>query len=55
MKTMTCKRLGGPCDLPLRRETADDVIKLQDKHLKEMVAGGGESHLAGVNSPASDG
>ena len=44
MKTMTCNQLGGPCDLALRGETADDVINLQDKHLKEMVAGGDEAH-----------
>jgi hypothetical protein len=44
MKTMTCKQLGGPCDLPLRGETANDVIKLQDKHLREAVAGGDEAH-----------
>jgi hypothetical protein len=44
MKTMTCKQLGGPCDLPLRGETADDVIKLQDKHLREVVAGGDDTH-----------
>ena len=29
MKTMTCTQLGGPCDLGLRGETADDVIKLR--------------------------
>jgi hypothetical protein len=44
MKTMTCKALGGPCDLALHGETADDVIKAQDRHLKEVVAGGDESH-----------
>ena len=44
MKTMTCRQLGGPCDLPLHGETADEVIKAQDKHLKEMVAGGDEAH-----------
>jgi predicted small metal-binding protein len=44
MKTMTCTQLGGPCDLPLRGNTADEVIKMQDKHLKEMVAGGDETH-----------
>ena len=27
MKTMTCKQLGGPCDLAFSGETADDVIK----------------------------
>lgn len=44
MKTMTCKQLGGPCDFPLRGDTANDVIKAQDGHLKEMVAAGDETH-----------
>jgi hypothetical protein len=44
MKTMTCKQLGGPCDFPLRGTSADEVIKGQDRHLKEMVAGGDETH-----------
>lgn len=35
MKTMTCRQFGGPCDLEHRGETADDVIKDQDRHLKE--------------------
>jgi hypothetical protein len=44
MKMMTCRQLGGPCDLPLRGENANDVIKAQDSHLKEMVAGGDTMH-----------
>lgn len=32
---MTCRDLGGPCDLAHRGETADDVINAQDQHLKE--------------------
>jgi predicted small metal-binding protein len=44
MRTMTCNQLGGACDLPLRGNTADEVIKAQDKHLKEVVAGGDEAH-----------
>jgi hypothetical protein len=44
MKTMTCKQLGGSCDLQLHGETADEVIKAQDKHLNEMVAGGDAAH-----------
>lgn len=44
MKTMTCKELGGPCDHAHRGESADDVIKAQDEHLKEMVAGGDTAH-----------
>ncbi len=44
MKTMTCKQMGGPCDVAFQGKTADDVIKMQDKHLKEMVAAGDETH-----------
>jgi predicted small metal-binding protein len=44
MKAMSCKQLGGPCDFRLRGNTADEVIKAQDRHLKEMVAGGDETH-----------
>ncbi len=44
MKTMTCKQLGGPCDLALRGETADEIIKAQDRHLKEVVANGDVTH-----------
>ncbi|MGP8009963.1 MAG: hypothetical protein ACLPKZ_06875 [Acidimicrobiales bacterium] len=44
MKTMTCKQLGGPCDLAHHGSTADEVIKAQDKHLKDMVASGDDTH-----------
>ena len=44
MKTMTCRQLGGACDLQLHGNTADEVIKLQDKHLKEVVANGDQAH-----------
>ncbi|MEZ5380754.1 MAG: hypothetical protein R2754_03040 [Microthrixaceae bacterium] len=50
MKTMTCKQLGGPCDLELRGETADDVINAQDKHLKEAVAAGDETHQSALKA-----
>jgi hypothetical protein len=36
--------LGGPCDVALHGNTADEVIKAQDRHLKEIVAGGDETH-----------
>jgi hypothetical protein len=48
MKTMTCKQLGGPCGLPLQGHTADEVIKLQDKHLKDVVANGDEAHQSAL-------
>ncbi len=44
MKTMTCRQLGGPCDLELRGESADEVIKAQDRHLKDAVKSGDANH-----------
>jgi predicted small metal-binding protein len=44
MKTMTCRQLGGPCEFALQGDSGDEVIKAQDRHLKEMVAGGDETH-----------
>lgn len=48
MKTMTCKQMGGPCDTPFQGSSADEVIKAQDAHLKEMVANGDTSHQAAL-------
>ena len=48
MKQMTCRQLGGPCDLAHRGESADDVIKAQDRHLKEVVAAGDTTHAAAL-------
>ncbi|WP_372699137.1 hypothetical protein [Arthrobacter sp. JSM 101049] len=44
MKTMTCRQLGGPCDLALEGQTADEIIKAQDRHLRDSVRAGDESH-----------
>ena len=44
MKTMTCRQLGGPCDLEHRGESADDVINAQDQHLKEAEKAGDTAH-----------
>lgn len=44
MKTMTCKQMGGPCDVSFHGEKADEVIKAQDKHLREAVEAGNATH-----------
>ncbi len=44
MKTMTCKQLGGPCEVSFHGDSADEIIKAQDRHLKEVVAGGDATH-----------
>jgi hypothetical protein len=36
--------MGGPCNTPLHGNTADEVIKAEDKHLREMVASGDVTH-----------
>jgi hypothetical protein len=43
-RTMTCRQLGGACDLALTGVTADEVIHAQDRHLKEVVAAGDAGH-----------
>ena len=48
MKTMTCQQLGGPCDFPHHGSNANEVIKAQDKHLKDMVAGGDDIHQSAL-------
>ena len=48
MKTMTCKQLGGPCDLVIQGNTADEIIKTQDRHLNDIVAKGDEAHAGAL-------
>ena len=43
---MTCKQLGGPCEHQHHGATADEVIKAQDRHLREMVRGGDDTHAS---------
>jgi len=50
MKTMTCKQLGGPCDLQFHKDSADEVIKAQNEHLKESVASGDVSHQSALDA-----
>jgi hypothetical protein len=36
MKTMTCKQLGGACDLEFKANTFEEIAKLSKKHGMEM-------------------
>lgn len=47
---MTCKQMGGPCDLPHQGGDANEVIKAQDAHLNQMVANGDASHEDALKS-----
>ncbi len=44
MKTMTCRQLGGPCDVEHRGNSADEVIKAQDRHLREADKSADPTH-----------
>jgi predicted small metal-binding protein len=44
MKTMTCRQLGGPCDVEHRGKDANEIIHAQDQHLKDAVADGHGDH-----------
>ena len=44
MTTMTCRQLGGACDLAHEGDDANEIIKAQDRHLREAVAAGDAAH-----------
>ena len=44
MKTMTSRQLVGACELPLVGEDPNEIIKAQDRHLREAVAAGRIDH-----------
>ena len=44
MAAMTCKELGGACDVVHVGDDANAVIKAQDAHLREAVAAGRSDH-----------
>ena len=48
MKTMTCRQLGGPCDLAHEGDDANEIIKAQDQHLRDAVAAGDSRPRAGA-------
>ena len=50
MKSMTCRQLGGPCDLVHRGEDANEIIKAQDAHLNEAVAAGSDEHAPALKA-----
>lgn len=45
MKTMTCKQLGGTCDLKFHAETFDEMATKSKKHAMEMFQQGDEDHI----------
>ena len=49
MKTMTCKQLGGACDLEFHAETFDEMAELSKKHGMDMFNQGDQAHLEAMS------
>ena len=49
MKTMTCKQLGGACDLEFQANSFEEMAELSKKHGTEMFHKGDEAHLNAMN------
>ncbi len=45
MKTMTCKQLGGSCDMKFQANTFDEIGELSKIHAKEMFEKQDLEHL----------
>jgi hypothetical protein len=43
-KTMTCRQLGGPCDVEHHGTDHNEIIQAQDRHLRDAVAAGASDH-----------
>jgi len=48
MKKMTCRQLGGACDLELRAGSFDKMADLSKQHAMEMLRRGDQAHLAAM-------
>jgi hypothetical protein len=49
MKTMTCKQLGGACDLKFHANTFEEMAELSKNHGMEMFQKGDKAHLEAMN------
>ena len=49
MKTMTCKQLGGACDLEFHANTFEEMAEMSKKHGMEMYQKGDQEHLKAMS------
>jgi len=49
MKTMTCKQLGGPCELELQADTFEEMVEKSKAHGMEMYQKGDPLHVSAMN------
>jgi predicted small metal-binding protein len=45
MKTMTCRQLGGACDLEFHADSFEEIAEMSKKHGVEMFQKGDKEHL----------
>ena len=49
MKTMTCRQLGGACDIEFHASTFEEMAELSKKHGMEMFHKRDEEHLKAMS------
>jgi hypothetical protein len=49
MKTMTCKQLGGACDIEFHADTFESMAEQSKKHAMEMFQNNDKPHLDAMN------
>lgn len=50
MKTMTCKQLGGACDLEFSANTFEEIAQLSKTHGGKMIQEGDQAHIDAMNN-----
>lgn len=50
MKTMTCKQLGGACDVEFTAETFEEIAEMSKKHGMEMFQKSDAPHLKAMEN-----
>ncbi len=53
MKTMTCRQLGGACDLEFHANTFEEMAELSKAHGMEMFQAKEESHMKAMQEMQS--
>ena len=49
MKTMTCKQLGGACEVEFHASSFSEIAEMSKSHGMEMSHTGDEAHLKAMN------
>ncbi|MCM4151348.1 DUF1059 domain-containing protein [Arenibacter sp. N53] len=49
MKTMTCKQLGGACNMQFHANTFEEMAEQSKKHGMQMFQAGDKEHMAAMN------